>query len=257
MWSCSPTTFLKDQGLFENHIECSIAASDANKDGITLSVADLVYMTRVIMGDPLCALGNRGPCGRVDIELEASRILLKTEDSLGGAFLVVDGVVTPTLLANGTGMRYQHFENQTRVLIQGSFSGGPLVSFDGTWQLVSIELSNYCGLPCEDSSITVVEPGNQGTLPTGYSLQQSYPNPFNPTTTICYDLPELTDVRIAVYNVVGQVVRTLVDRQMSPGQHETVWDGRDDSGRPVSSGLYLYRMTAGDFSQSRKMLLLK
>lgn len=257
MWSCSPTTFLKDQGLFENHIECSIAASDANKDGITLSVADLVYMTRVIMGDPLCALGNRGPCGRLDIELEASRILLKTDDSLGGAFLVVDGVVTPTLLVNEAEMRYQRSENQTRVLIQGSFSGGPLVSFDGTWQLVSIELSNYCGLPCEDSSITVVEPGDQGTLPAGYSLCQNYPNPFNPATTIQYDLPEQTRVRITVYNTVGQVVRTLVDRHESPGQHETIWDGRDDSGHQVSSGLYLYRMTAGDFMRSRKMLLLK
>jgi len=249
--------FLEGLKAFGNHVEYSIAASDANKDGVTLSVSDLVYMTRVIMGDPSCLPGNGGPCGNIDFVLDASRITLRTDDSLGGAFLVVDGFVTPTLLANETEMRYQHSENQTRVLIQGSFSGGPLVSFDGTWELVSIELSNYCGLPCTDSSITVVEPGDPGTLPGGYSLCQNYPNPFNPTTTIRYDLPELADVRIAVYNVVGQVVRTLVDRQMSPGQYETVWDGRDDSGSPVSSGLYLYRMTAGNFSQSRKMLLLK
>ena len=94
-------------------------------------------------------------------------------------------------------------------------------------------------------------------LPTEYGLFQNYPNPFNPATTICYDLPHAGYVVVGVYTVTGQLVRRLVVEHAEAGTYRVTWDGRDALGRPASSGVYLYRLTSGTFSETRRMLLLK
>lgn len=94
-------------------------------------------------------------------------------------------------------------------------------------------------------------------LPTEFALQPNFPNPFNLNTTIRYDLPEASQVELVVYNVLGQRIRTLVQDQQGPGFHSEDWDGRDDRALPVASGVYIYRLSAGDFVESRKMLLLQ
>ena len=94
-------------------------------------------------------------------------------------------------------------------------------------------------------------------LPDQYELSQNYPNPFNPTTTIKYALPEPADVKIQVYNIVGQVVRTLVDEGKMGGYYRVYWDGRDDSDYDLASGVYFYRIVAGEFHAVKKMLLVK
>ena len=93
--------------------------------------------------------------------------------------------------------------------------------------------------------------------PLSYGLGQNYPNPFNPVTQIVYQVPESGQVRLVVYNLLGQEVRRLVEGRVLAGFYQAVWDGKDDRGRSVSSGLYFYRMEAGSFSQVRKMVLLK
>lgn len=94
-------------------------------------------------------------------------------------------------------------------------------------------------------------------LPKSFGLDQNHPNPFNPSTTIRYQLPEATPIRIEVYNLLGQRVRTLVDGSQVAGRHSVVWTGTDQMGRRVSSGVYIYRMTAGAFSETRRLLLLR
>ena len=94
-------------------------------------------------------------------------------------------------------------------------------------------------------------------IPLSYAMSQNYPNPFNPTTTISYQLPKAANVSILVYNTMGQKIRTLVNENKNPGTHNVIWDGRDDSGLQVSSGIYIYRIQAADFIESRKMLLVK
>ena len=94
-------------------------------------------------------------------------------------------------------------------------------------------------------------------LPVGFSLSHNYPNPFNPATTIEYTLPARSHVVIEIFNIMGQRVTTLVDGGLSAGQHKVIWAGRDQLGMPVASGIYLYRLVAGDFSSARKMLLLQ
>jgi len=96
-------------------------------------------------------------------------------------------------------------------------------------------------------------------LPKAFALSQNYPNPFNPSTTIAFDIPEgkEANVRLNVYNMRGQLIRTLVDEVKSEGSYQIQWDGTDNYGRRVSSGVYFYRITTGEFSQTRKMVILK
>ena len=96
------------------------------------------------------------------------------------------------------------------------------------------------------------------TRPEVYSLSDNYPNPFNPETTIKYQLPEAGDVNLEVYNMLGQVVRTLVSTNQNAGRYVLQWDATNDSGHPLSSGIYFYRIQAGgEFQSIKKMLLLK
>ncbi|MCP4568845.1 MAG: T9SS type A sorting domain-containing protein [FCB group bacterium] len=94
-------------------------------------------------------------------------------------------------------------------------------------------------------------------LPLKYELHSNYPNPFNPMTTISYDLPSASEVRLEVYNVLGQIVITLVDQYQEAGRQQVVWNGKDTQGQTVASGTYFYRLTADEFSSSQPMILLK
>ncbi|MCH7733001.1 MAG: T9SS type A sorting domain-containing protein, partial [Candidatus Marinimicrobia bacterium] len=93
--------------------------------------------------------------------------------------------------------------------------------------------------------------------PYTYSLLQNYPNPFNPETTIQYSLAASGRVVIHIYNILGRKVRTLVDDVQEEGFHKVQWDGKDNFGRNIASGIYLYRIRSGDFVYTRKLLLLR
>ncbi|GIV60327.1 MAG: hypothetical protein KatS3mg043_1416 [Rhodothermaceae bacterium] len=95
------------------------------------------------------------------------------------------------------------------------------------------------------------------SLAPSFSLEPNHPNPFNPTTLIRYSLGGESPVSLEVFNVLGERVRTLVDRHQRGGSYEVIWDGRDESGRPVASGVYVYRLRAGTFTASRTMVLLR
>ena len=98
---------------------------------------------------------------------------------------------------------------------------------------------------------------NNKALPERFTLHQNYPNPFNPVTNFDYDLPEDAMVNITVFDMMGKVVRTLVNDQQSAGYKTLQWNAMSNSGQPVSSGLYIYTIQAGEFSKTRKMILLK
>jgi len=109
-----------------------------------------------------------------------------------------------------------------------------------------------------DNDGEFLSPTAEVSMPAAHiELSQNSPNPFNPTTTIRFSLPASERVGLAIYAANGSLVRTLVDGVEERGTHNVTWDGRDMTGNPVSSGLYFYRLTAGKFSESRKMVLLK
>jgi hypothetical protein len=94
-------------------------------------------------------------------------------------------------------------------------------------------------------------------IPDEFALHYNYPNPFNPVTTIRYELPEDTDVHLVIYDILGKHVKTLVNQTQEPGYKSVRWNGRNDMGQTVSAGMYFYRIQAGSFSKVQKMVLLK
>ena len=94
-------------------------------------------------------------------------------------------------------------------------------------------------------------------LPSAFFLLQNYPNPFNPETSIQFALPVRTRVSLIVYNILGAEVTRLTEGTLTAGTYTVTWDGTDSSGRPVASGVYLYRLSAEGLSITRKMVLLK
>jgi len=93
--------------------------------------------------------------------------------------------------------------------------------------------------------------------PASFSVSQNYPNPFNPVTNFKFTLPQASYVKIEIFNILGQRVKTLLDEDMRAGVYVVDWDGKDERGTEVSSGIYFYRIKAGDFSDIKRMVLLK
>jgi len=94
-------------------------------------------------------------------------------------------------------------------------------------------------------------------IPVTFAMEQNYPNPFNPVTTIRYQLPKSANVHLAVYNMLGQKVKTLVNENQPAKYYSIQWNGLNETGSKVASGIYLYRIEAGDYIKTNKMLLLK
>ncbi|UCB52968.1 MAG: T9SS type A sorting domain-containing protein [Candidatus Zixiibacteriota bacterium] len=115
------------------------------------------------------------------------------------------------------------------------------------------EVLAFCPSDNED---TLQDDDDTGNI-DGYQLSQNYPNPFNPTTSIEFVLPKSGEVRVDVFNILGQRVRALVYRDFTTGRHLTTWDGRDDSSEEVASGVYFYRLKSPDFVETRRMLLMR
>ncbi len=105
----------------------------------------------------------------------------------------------------------------------------------------------------QETKLTVAAYG----LPESVGLDQNFPNPFNPVTTISYSLQKPAEVRIEILNIIGQRVRLLIEEHQASGSHQVTWDGRDDRGRDCSTGVYFYRLSSSEFSSTKKMLLLK
>ena len=126
-------------------------------------------------------------------------------------------------------------------------------------------IDNAVAVYVPGSPTPLITPNNVGTsvegsgeTPVRFSLDQNYPNPFNPTTNIVFNLPVSADVTLTVYNMLGQRVAVLLNNETrTPGKHTVQWNGRDDVGNVVASGLYLYRLETSDFTQARKMLFVK
>ena len=94
-------------------------------------------------------------------------------------------------------------------------------------------------------------------IPAEFTLHQNYPNPFNPITTIQYELPQRLDVQITIYDMLGRKVHEFIAQKQLAGNHSIQWSGKDINGNPVSAGIYFYQLKAGDFVQTKKMVLIK
>ena len=125
---------------------------------------------------------------------------------------------------------------------------------------IVIRATDSAGLRTDDTLVVTVQPvptAIDDVMPTKTLLRQNYPNPFNPVTTISYDLAAPVQVVLKIYNSQGEEVRTLVDTHQPQGIWSVVWDGRNNAGRRVGSGVYFYKLSAGRFTAARKLVLLQ
>jgi len=199
---------------------------------------------RMIVLEPIYFEGQIEPDW--DYTNETYEILVSpTNNALSSFSLVYSGVLT----------NINALDWETRNLSLTSYAGNYVyIAFrhhhsDGTMVILDDVLLTYTGDNLTDTD-------QQTTHPTT-KLKANYPNPFNPTTSISFDVDAPSAVNIDVYNIKGQKVKTLVDRFYEIGSHTVQWNGTDETGHPVSSGIYFYKMTAGGYTATQKMLLLK
>jgi len=252
--------FISGLGAFGGHTEYSIAASDVNYDGSVLTVADLVYLIRVIQGDAV-AYAKKSTFDNFGVQTQLLNdqmtVNYSADVNTGAALLVfnLNGTVgTPTVNVPGMEIAYGVQGNELRVLVYNigphaiTAGSGALLTIPvtGSLDLREVEAADFSGNP-----MTV----SVKNLPSAFALEQNYPNPFNPSTKIKLALPVASDYTLAIYNVAGQLIRAYTGNAV--GNVEITWDGKDASGNQVASGMYFYKASASNFSATKKMVLMK
>ena len=262
--------FVKGLNAFTISIPGQIAATDVNADGLTLTVADLTYLIRVVVNDadPIPKPVPHSEALTVATEVGQGTATISTEasDNVGAAYLVYDvdpGVqidaVNLTNVSRNMDLKYSVDGGKLKILLydigshkleagrndilQVAYSGSGKISLD------KAEVSDFVGRP-------YTAKGTGSILPDGFALDQNYPNPFNPSTNISFTVPQTCDWRLSIFNINGSLVREF-DGSCDAGRVEVVWDGKTNGGQMTASGVYLYRLEAGTYKQTRKMILLK
>ncbi|MEW5702174.1 MAG: FlgD immunoglobulin-like domain containing protein [Candidatus Zixiibacteriota bacterium] len=256
--------------------DCQIFNSDVNNDNIVLTVADLIYMIRIITGDAEPFPPGQGPrlspyahSAEVTSKVESDmlRVSVASPVDLGAALFVFRGSDLPTrkptlsAAADGMQIRSAVHDDEFRVLISpnivhpGMMPAGAheifTVPLNGTHdvELTEVQLSDTRG-----ALVSVNRPGV--AAPRDFAVLQNYPNPFNAGTVIPLELKEASDWSVVIYNVLGQAVRTLSGIG-DAGRVQVTWDGCDRNGIAVPSGVYFYRASVGDYAAAREMVVLR
>ena len=167
----------------------------------------------------------------------------------GGEF---DGLITFDTEATSYSITYAD-------LVTAISDVGELV-VSGSWAIGATD--GMSGVVISDANTLVIDAGaalaiDESLIPEVFALHQNYPNPFNPVTNIQFDIPEESEVRMEIYNLMGQRVATLVNNTLEPGFHAVKWNGTNDFGKQLSSGMYIYRISANNFTSVKKLILMK
>ena len=172
------------------------------------------------------------------------------------------------LLGNYSRADYINRTDGSTYLLAGAVRGHSELGYAGNGELVTLRLraTRDMSVNVQITNGDVINTSNElahaalnndAVLPANYMLGNAYPNPFNPTTHIDFELPQNDFVRLAVYNMLGQEVAVLVNEEMTAGRYQVSWDGLNKNHVRVASGLYVYRIEAGNFNQAHKMILMK
>ncbi len=258
-WAAAKASFASGNNLIQagTHPSSSVGITSAQK----MLIFDWIYAgmpnedTR-----PVCDLNGDGAVGVGDLV----RLLLRVREGAfdaaydfnrDGSLSLSDALALLVLERKG-GCR------EAGLALSG-VSSARVAGLSGE-QVVWLEsVREQLGLSAEedvDYSLALYGAAPAAALPRAFSLSQNSPNPFNPATTIVYAVPEgqaAARVRIDIFDSAGHLVRTLVDSESTPGTHSVFWDGLGRAGQPSASGVYFYRLSAGDYSLTRKMVLLK
>jgi len=243
------------------------------EDIFGLTANDTVHVTILPVNDAPTEFGLLSPLDSTELFITPNDIsqeltLLVTwesssdvdGDDLSYEFVLYNGVYgpdTPVLIDTVLSDTVLHIPYVYIAELVG-MSGQTSISADWvvfTTDGIDTTMSNHVWSILFDASDVLSIDG--GVVPDKFALHQNYPNPFNPVTTLRYDLPEDALVNITIYDMMGRQVKTLINDQQTAGYRSLQWYATNDAGSPVSAGIYLYMIQAGDFRQTKKMVLLK
>ncbi|MBK7090831.1 MAG: T9SS type A sorting domain-containing protein [bacterium] len=258
--------FLKGVAAFTISVAGQTAASDINADGHTLTIGDLVYLLRVLIGDvqpipKLAPFANSVEFSIEEVE-GTTRLWSNSSVDLGGVYLRAKlngadaATVVAELAAQSLELAYSTDGDVLNVVMYSDELGAKvnagerqILTIGAEVTIEHIEAADYDGNLLNSSLGKTV-------LPEEFALIQNYPNPFNPETTISFSLPKASEWTMTILNISGQIVKRLSGSSPA-GVTSVVWDATDQAGATVATGVYLYRLDAGEFSSTRKMVLMK
>ncbi len=235
--------FIYGLQVFTVDLDCQIQASDVNGDGLTLTVVDFVRLIKILIGDSI-PVPNINPIfvnGKYFMQMNRD-INILNDLEISAAHIVLEGNITPTLLADSMTMIYNYDGTNTNILIyslENHYFTGSMINI-GDGQIVSINMVDLNGSRVELNA-----------WPSTYTLAQNYPNPFKTITYIDFTLPLLSDVTFEVRNINSEIVFHST-QAYNIGIHQIVFDGSE-----LASGTYSYRLRAGYYDYSRTMDIVR
>ena len=187
-----------------------------------------------------------------DSVLNSSRIAYDQihQENPTSTIIETNGVLSSSVI----GLQYQWYMDNSPIAGENNVTFTPIGSGD---YLVEVFFVDGCPTTSESYTFEFLTTFKSKLIPDQFFLHQNYPNPFNPTTRIQYDIPISKFVNIDIYNLKGDKVKALLRRKVDVGYNSVIWDATNDLGQPVSAGMYIYTIQAGEFRQTRKMVLLK
>ena len=263
------STALADCG---NPLSCQVLPSkSANTAVVKLHLENAKGMAGASIPLSFGSLGSDIQCTKIDfvgsrvahfqhypsIDNQNKRLLI-------GMIRALDEDIDDVLSAGEGLIATLYFESseKSRCVPELKITAWPLSAGKLFFNMVDEKGNSICGKKIEDADVRIpIKFGDREELqeakPSSFELKGNFPNPFNPETVIKFNLPQDTRVTLKVYNILGQVVNTLVDEMLPAGAHSVIWDGKNGQGRGVASGVYFYRIKAGDFESIEKMTLLR
>jgi hypothetical protein len=257
---------------------------DVNMDE-DLNIADVVMMIDIIFRGTGRTMGfDAGEIAYIDLINDYRNSVLSFDIDYNGPVRGIEFLLrfdpskvivkSPSLsnFQEGVMLSYTEIEPGILKVLAANLQGGSIESMEKTYMLIPVE---FIGQEREIANVSldgINLAGGDGSLinfvartnssevmviPGDFALHQNFPNPFNPTTEIRFDLPEAGNVNLSIYNLMGQKIRSLSSEMMTPGYHAIIWDGTNDMGSQVSTGMYFYAIQSSEFQATKKMLFLK
>jgi hypothetical protein len=262
-------------------------AADANRDA-GVNIGDLVAVINIIFGRPITTppASPMGPLATVKLDKtslipgQSGEVSVLADLQIPVAGVQLEFSYSPnevtfsppalTERSQDFTIRYKDDGKGKLIVLLFNLSGKTINTGSGTILNLPAEVNSSVQKPEQlnlsisevymaDKGAALISVENASALPKAFQLKQNYPNPFNPNTTIEFIIPAEAPVHttLKVYNLLGQEVKLLIDEVKTPGNHQVIWDGTNSFGEKVSSGIYLYRMVAENFKDTKKMVLLK
>ena len=257
---------------------------DVNIDE-SINIADVVMIVDIIFGGPGRIVGfDAGEIAYIDLITDFEKSRLTFDIEYNGPVRGIEfelkydpsmvTVRSPSLLNFQENVMVSYSEKEEGILkiLAANLQGGRIEATDNSFMSILVEfignerdiahvkLEGIHLAGADGSLINHLARTNSSevkVIPGAFALHQNFPNPFNPSTEIRFDLPEAGNVNLAIYNLMGQKIRTLSSVNMTPGYHAIIWDGTNDMGSQVATGMYFYSIQSSDFQATKKMLFLK